>query len=59
VFSFFQRQFDQLSSRRGLDQLGSVLKQFHTAVTEMTGLVGGTVLVGPIPKEGGKIGTQR
>ncbi|KAJ7795822.1 hypothetical protein B0H14DRAFT_3495499 [Mycena olivaceomarginata] len=42
----------------GLDQLGSVLKQFHTAVTEMTGLVGGTVLVGPIPKEGGKIGTQ-
>ncbi|KAJ7312761.1 hypothetical protein DFH08DRAFT_973277 [Mycena albidolilacea] len=42
----------------GLDQLGSVLKQFHTAATEMTGLVGGTVLVGPIPKEGGKIGTQ-
>ncbi|KAJ7810880.1 hypothetical protein B0H14DRAFT_2606951 [Mycena olivaceomarginata] len=42
----------------GLDQLGSVLKQFHTAVTEMTGLVGGTVLVGPIPKEGSKIGTQ-
>ncbi|KAJ7775861.1 hypothetical protein B0H14DRAFT_3508365 [Mycena olivaceomarginata] len=42
----------------GLDQLGSVLKQFHAAVTDMTGLVGGTVLVGPIPKEGGKIGTQ-
>ncbi|KAF8128453.1 hypothetical protein K438DRAFT_1789488 [Mycena galopus ATCC 62051] len=36
----------------GLDQLGPVLKEFHAAV-------GGTVLVGPVPKEGGKIGTQR
>ncbi|KAJ7817189.1 hypothetical protein B0H14DRAFT_3474821 [Mycena olivaceomarginata] len=42
----------------GLDQLGPVLKEFHTAVTDMTGWVGGTVLVGPVPKEGGKIGTQ-
>ncbi|KAF8153502.1 hypothetical protein K438DRAFT_1778245 [Mycena galopus ATCC 62051] len=42
----------------GLDQLGPVLKEFHAAVTDMTGWVGGTVLVGPVPKEGGKIGTQ-
>ncbi|KAJ7363879.1 hypothetical protein DFH08DRAFT_930030 [Mycena albidolilacea] len=43
----------------GLDQLGPVLREFHAAVTDMTGWVGATVLVGPVPKEGGKIGTQR
>jgi hypothetical protein len=35
------------------------LREFHAAVTDMTGWVGVTVLVGPVPKEGGKIGMQR
>ncbi|KAJ7834687.1 hypothetical protein B0H13DRAFT_2369774 [Mycena leptocephala] len=44
--------------QEGLEKLGPLLKTFHGALGELTGWVGGTVMTGPIPNQGGKIGTQ-
>ncbi|KAK7063354.1 hypothetical protein R3P38DRAFT_2756299 [Favolaschia claudopus] len=44
--------------QRGIDKVGPLLKNVHKYVERVTGMVGGTVLVGPIPNNGGKIGTQ-
>ncbi|KAK7016879.1 hypothetical protein R3P38DRAFT_2785319 [Favolaschia claudopus] len=44
--------------QRGIDKVGPLLKNVHKYVEHFTGLVGSTVLVGPIPNNGGKIGTQ-
>ncbi|KAK6988885.1 hypothetical protein R3P38DRAFT_3290862 [Favolaschia claudopus] len=44
--------------QRGIDKVGPLLKNVHKYVEYETGLVGGTMLVGPIPNLGGKIGTQ-
>ncbi|KAK6971785.1 hypothetical protein R3P38DRAFT_3241885 [Favolaschia claudopus] len=44
--------------QRGIDKVGPLLKNVHKYVERTTGLVGGTMLVGPIPNLGGKIGTQ-
>ncbi|KAJ7259601.1 hypothetical protein B0H12DRAFT_1070012 [Mycena haematopus] len=44
--------------QQGLERIGPILKDFHSAITDFTGWVGTTVITGPIPNEGGKIGTQ-
>ncbi|KAK7030154.1 hypothetical protein R3P38DRAFT_3189110 [Favolaschia claudopus] len=44
--------------QQGIDEVGPLLKQVHTYVQQKTGLVGSTMLVGPIPNLGGRIGTQ-
>ncbi|KAJ7731403.1 hypothetical protein B0H16DRAFT_1772982 [Mycena metata] len=42
----------------GLDNLGPMLKEFHGVLEDLTGWVGATVMTGPVPNQGGKIGTQ-
>ncbi|KAJ7609749.1 hypothetical protein DFH06DRAFT_1346225 [Mycena polygramma] len=44
--------------QNGLDKIGPWLKTFHGVVGDALGWVGATVLTGPIPNQGGKIGTQ-
>ncbi|KAJ7884622.1 hypothetical protein B0H14DRAFT_3857106 [Mycena olivaceomarginata] len=45
--------------QRGLDQLAPMLKAVHGVISDVTGgWVGTTMLTGPVPKEGGKIGTH-
>ncbi|KAK7044327.1 hypothetical protein R3P38DRAFT_3176599 [Favolaschia claudopus] len=44
--------------QQGIDEVGPLLKHVHAYVEQKTGLVGGTMLVGPIPNLGGRIGTQ-
>ncbi|KAJ7802049.1 hypothetical protein B0H14DRAFT_3884794 [Mycena olivaceomarginata] len=43
----------------GLDQLAPMLKAVHGVISDVTGgWVGTTILTGPVPKEGSKIGTH-
>ncbi|KAJ7886585.1 hypothetical protein B0H14DRAFT_3729359 [Mycena olivaceomarginata] len=45
--------------QRGLDQLAPMLGAVHGVISDVTGgWVGTTMLTGPVPKEGGKIGTH-
>ncbi|KAF8140686.1 hypothetical protein K438DRAFT_2116438 [Mycena galopus ATCC 62051] len=44
--------------QQGLNMLPPLVKQFHEVIHDLTGWVGSTLLVGPVPEEEGKIGTQ-
>ncbi|KAK7027717.1 hypothetical protein R3P38DRAFT_3190799 [Favolaschia claudopus] len=44
--------------QQGIERAGPLLKNVHDYLEHTTGLVGVSMLVGPIPNQGGKIGTQ-
>ncbi|KAJ7694777.1 hypothetical protein B0H17DRAFT_1131711 [Mycena rosella] len=42
----------------GIDKMGPLLREMHSILHATTGWVGGTVMTGPVPNQGGQIGTQ-
>ncbi|KAJ7469950.1 hypothetical protein B0H11DRAFT_1920279 [Mycena galericulata] len=44
--------------QEGLDSVGPILRGMHEVLHEVTGWIGATVMTGPTPSQGGKIGTQ-
>ncbi|KAF8198369.1 hypothetical protein K438DRAFT_1759732 [Mycena galopus ATCC 62051] len=43
----------------GLNQVGPMVNKFHSALGDLTGWSMLTLIVGPVPNQGSKIGTQR
>ncbi|KAJ7118148.1 hypothetical protein C8R44DRAFT_878777 [Mycena epipterygia] len=42
----------------GINKMGQMLRDVHTALEQVTGWVGATVMTGPVPSQAGKVGTQ-